>query len=137
MRFRKHFEWERGQRGIDITPLVDVVFQLLIFFLLTSSFVVTQTGIKINLPKAITSEALQEETVVIVINKKGLIFLNDKVVTVKELEEYLKDLPRRKSILLKADREASLGKIVEIWDLCRENGIERLNIATVQEEVEK
>ncbi|MCM8779063.1 MAG: biopolymer transporter ExbD [Candidatus Omnitrophica bacterium] len=134
MRFRRHFEWERGQRGIDITPLVDVIFQLLIFFLLTSSFVVTQAGIKVNLPKAITSEAIPEETVVITVNKNSIVFLNDKVVTIKELGNYLENLPKKKSILLKADKQASLGKIVEIWDLCREKGIERLNIATVQEE---
>ncbi|MCM8783555.1 MAG: biopolymer transporter ExbD [Candidatus Omnitrophica bacterium] len=134
MRFRRHFEWEKGQRGIDITPLVDVVFQLLIFFLITSSFVVTQTGIKINLPKAITSEALQEETVVILINKNDLIFLNEKAVTIKELGNYLEDLPRKKAIVLKADKKSSLGKIVEIWDLCREKGIDKLNIATVTEE---
>jgi len=134
MRFRRRFEWERGQKGIDITPLVDVIFQLLIFFLLTSSFVVTQAGIKVNLPKAVTSEALQEETVVIVINKNDVVFLNEKVVTVKELGNFLENLPKKKAILLKADKKSSLGKIVEIWDLCREKGIEKLNIATIQEE---
>ena len=134
MRFRRRFEWERGQKGIDITPLVDVIFQLLIFFLLTSSFVVTQAGIKVNLPKAVTSEALQEETAVIVINKNDVVFLNEKVVTVKELGNFLENLPKKKAILLKADKKSSLGKIVEIWDLCREKGIEKLNIATIQEE---
>jgi len=96
--------------------------------------VVTQAGIKVNLPKAVTSEALQEETVVIVINKNDVVFLNEKVVTVKELGNFLENLPKKKAILLKADKKSSLGKIVEIWDLCREKGIEKLNIATIQEE---
>lgn len=134
MRFRRHFEWERGQKGIDITPLVDVIFQLLIFFLLTSSFVITQTGIKVNLPKAITSEVLREETVVITINKNDLCFINEKAVTVNELKTFLEKLPKKSNILIKADKKSSLGKIVEIWDICREKGIERLNIATIQEE---
>ncbi|MCM8798287.1 MAG: biopolymer transporter ExbD [Candidatus Omnitrophica bacterium] len=134
MRFRRHFEWERGQRGIDITPLVDMIFQLLIFFLLTSSFVATQAGMKVNLPKAVTSEALREETVVITVNKNNLVFWEDKTVTLKELRDYLEGLSKKKSVLLKADKQASLGKIVEIWDLCREKGIEKLNIATLPEE---
>ncbi|MCM8766196.1 MAG: biopolymer transporter ExbD [Candidatus Omnitrophica bacterium] len=134
MRFRRHFEWERGQRGIDITPLVDMIFQLLIFFLLTSSFVATQAGMKVNLPKAVTSEALREETVVITVNKNNLVFWEDKTVTLKELGDYLEGLSKKKSVLLKADKQASLGKIVEIWDLCREKGIEKLNIATLPEE---
>ncbi len=133
MRFKRHFEWERGQRGIDITPLVDMIFQLLIFFLLTSSFVVSQAGIKINLPKAVTSDVLQEEIFVITVNKNDVVFLNDKPITLKDLGVKLDGVSKRKAVLLKSDKKASLGKVVEIWDLCRERGIEKINIATVQE----
>lgn len=133
MRFKRHFEWERGQRGIDITPLVDMIFQLLIFFLLTSSFVVSQAGIKINLPKAVTSDVLQEETFVITVNKNDVVFLNDKPITLKDLGVKLDGVSKRKAVLLKSDKKTSLGKVVEIWDLCRERGIEKINIATVQE----
>lgn len=134
MRFKRHFEWERGQKGIDITPLIDMVFQLLIFFLLTSSFVISQTGIKVNLPKAVTSDVLQEETFVIMINKSDAIFLNDKPVTISQLGSRLDTLSKKRSVLLKSDKKASLGRVVEIWDLCREKGVEKINIATIQEQ---
>jgi len=133
MRFKRHFEWERGQKGIDITPLIDMVFQLLIFFLLTSSFVVSQAGIKVNLPKAVTSDVLQDETFVITVNKNDVVFLNDKAITSSELAARLDSMPKKKSVLLKSDKKASLGKVVEIWDLCREKGMEKINIATIQE----
>lgn len=133
MRFKRHFEWERGQRGIDITPLVDMVFQLLIFFLLTSSFVVTQAGIRVNLPKAVTSDVLQEQILVITVNKDDVIFLNNKPITSEQLKRSLKSLSQKKSLLLKSDKRASLGKVVEIWDLCRQQGIEKINIATIPE----
>ena len=58
MHFKRHMEVEHGLRQIDIAPLIDMVFQLLIFFMLTSSFVV-QPGIKVNLPKAVTSEVVK------------------------------------------------------------------------------
>ncbi|MBU3912097.1 MAG: biopolymer transporter ExbD, partial [Candidatus Omnitrophica bacterium] len=61
MRLKRHVQFEKGH--LDIAPLIDCVFLLLIFFLLTSNFIF-QPGIKINLPKAVTSEVVQENTLV-------------------------------------------------------------------------
>lgn len=130
MRFKRHAKVEHGLTQIDIAPLIDMVFQLLIFFMLTSSFIF-QTGIKINLPKAITSEVLQEESKVIIISSENVIYLNDQVVTLKELERILKIAARKNTpLLIKADRRASLGRIVDVWDLCRDVGLSKVNIAT-------
>jgi biopolymer transport protein ExbD len=125
-------ELEKGQLSIDIAPLIDVVFQLIIFFMLTSSFI-TQTGIKINLPKAVTSEVVQEETLVVTISAEGLIYLNDRLLSIEELKDELQRAEiQGKPLLIKADRRASLGKVVEVWDYCREAGITQVNIATDQ-----
>ncbi len=133
MRFKRHFEWERGQKGIDITPLVDMIFQLLIFFLLTSSFVVSQAGIKVNLPKAVTSDVLDNEIFVITINKNDALFIADKPVSMKDISLKLESLSKKKAVLLRADKKSSLGSIVSVWDLCREKGMQKVNIATIQE----
>jgi len=126
-------ELEHGLRQIDIAPLIDMIFQLLIFFMLTSSFVV-QPGIKINLPKAVTSEVVKYENIEIAISSENVIYLNGKVVTLLELKNLFKQLPKGKqSIMIKADRRASLGRVVEIWDMCREAGVAQVNIATNQE----
>lgn len=131
MRFKRHVELEKGQ--LDIAPLIDVVFLLLIFFMLTSSFIF-QPGIKINLPKAVTSEVIHEKSIIILINSKNYIYLNDRVITMSELASRLSIAAKEnKPLLIKADRRASLGKVVEVWDLCRDEGISRINIATSQE----
>ena len=133
MRFRGKMELEHGLKQIDIAPLIDIVFQLLIFFMLTSSFIM-QPGIKINLPKAATSEVVKFENIEIVVTSESVIYLNANVVTMKELKSLFKQAAKRnQTILIKADRRASLGRVVEIWDAARELGITQINIATDQE----
>ena len=133
MKFKRHTKLEHGLGQIDIAPLIDVIFQLLIFFMLSSSFTF-QSGINVKLPKAVTSDIIKEENLIVTITSENIIYLNGVVTTLKELKRRLsqpniKDHP----LLIKADRRASVGRIVDIWDLCRNLGIERINIATNQE----
>lgn len=133
MRFKRHMELEHGLKQIEITPLIDMVFLLLIFFLLTSNFVM-QPGIKVNLPKAATSEIVQYENIEIIISAENVTYFNGKVLTAGELRNLIKQLAKRKQpLLIKADRRASLGRVVEVWDMCRDLGVTQLNIATNQE----
>jgi len=133
MRFKGRMELEHGLKQIDIAPLIDVVFQLLIFFMLTSSFVM-QPGIKVNLPKAATSEVVKIENIEILVTSESVTYLNGQVVTMQELNSLLKQAAKRdQSILIKADRRAALGRVVEIWDMARDLGISQINIATNQQ----
>lgn len=133
MRLKRHLEIEKGLKQLDIAPLIDVVFQLLIFFMLTSSFIF-QPGIKINLPKAVTSEIVKEKNLLITVTSENLIYLNNRPVTTRELVNELKTAAKEnRPLLINADRKASLGRVVEIWDLCRAQGISQVNIATNQE----
>ncbi len=128
MRFKRHVEFKKGQ--LDIAPLIDVVFLLLIFFMLTSSYIF-QPGIKINLPKAVTSEAIHEQNLIITINDKDIIYLNNRPLNLEQLKPHLKNAATEdRPLLIKADRKASLGKVVQIWDMCREAGLTQINIAT-------
>lgn len=133
MKFERHTKINTSFDQINIAPLVDVIFQLLIFFMLSSSFVF-QSGIKVQLPKAVTSEVIQEENLIITITSENVMYINDAIGTMKALEEELqKKTNATRLVLIKADRRASLGRIIDVWDLCRELGIERVNIATTQE----
>ena len=133
MRFKRHIELEHGLRSIDITPLIDMVFQLLIFFMLTSSFVV-QSGLKVNLPKAATGELSQEQGLIITVSRENMLFLDKKVITSKELKSaLLKARKNRMSVLIMADQRSSLGRVVEVWDMARDLGVEQVNIATDRE----
>jgi len=133
MRFKGRMELEHGLKQIDIAPLIDIVFQLLIFFMLTSSFIM-QPGIKVNLPNAVTSETVKAENIEILVTSENVTYLNGKVVTNNELKASLKQAAKRsQTMLIKADRRASLGRVVEIWDMARDTGVTQINIATNQE----
>jgi biopolymer transport protein ExbD len=133
MRFKRHMELEHGLKQIDIAPLIDMVFQLLIFFMLTSNFVM-QPGIKVNLPKAVTSELIKEEALEVSVSAENIVYLNGRVSTIGELKTAIRAVAKKNpSILIKADRRASLGRVVEIWDICREAGVSKINIATDQD----
>lgn len=129
-RLKRRTEIRKGQ--LDIAPLIDVMFLLLIFFMLTSNFVF-QPGIRVSLPKAVTSEVLGSESIVVSVTGQDLLYLQDKPISIGDLTKDLREAARQKrSLLLKADTGASLGRVVEIWDLCREYGIPQINIATTQ-----
>lgn len=130
MKFKRRSRLEAGHEQIDIAPLVDVIFQLLIFFMLSSSFTF-QGGISVKLPKAVTSDVIKEENVIITVTSEDVVYLNGKIATTKELKEFLgKDSVKAKPILIQADRRSSVGRVVDVWDMCRHVGIEKINIAT-------
>jgi len=130
MKFKRRLKIEKGM--VDLTPLVNVFFLLFIFFLFTSSFIF-QPGIKVSLPKALTSEVIQQEGVVITVTADDKIYLNEREISRKELVTNLKLLAKEKTpLLLKADSRASLGRIVEVWDTCRNEGVVQVNIATTK-----
>ncbi|NLE64565.1 MAG: biopolymer transporter ExbD [Elusimicrobia bacterium] len=133
MNFRKNIKSTRTF-AIDLTPLIDVIFQLIIFFMLSSSFT-TPTAIDVKLPKAVTSDAVNDDNMIIVISSENIIYHNNGVITIDELRELLgRPYNRKRPVLIKADRRASVGRIVDVWDIGRHLGIERINIATDQEE---
>ncbi len=129
-RLNRRTEIKKGQ--LDMAPLIDVVFQLLIFFMLTSNFVL-QPGISVSLPKAISSEVIRSENLVVTLTGQDLLFLNGEPITITDLTPRIREAAQEnKSVLLKADTQASLGRVVEIWDLCRDLGVSKINIATNQ-----
>ena len=130
MKFKRRLKMEKGM--IDLTPMVNIFFLLFIFFLFTSSFIF-QPGIKVSLPKAVTSEVMQLDNVTITVTKDDKIYLEDRQITREELLPRLKILAKEKmGLLIKADSRAPLGRIVEIWDACRAEGVSQINIATNQ-----
>lgn len=132
MKFKKHVKVESGLKQIDIAPLIDVIFLLLIFFMLTSSFIV-MPGINVKLPKAVTSDQVNTRTLTIVVSSEDIIYLKGDPRTPEELENMLKE-DTYESIFIKSDRDASLGAVVSVWDICKKLGIEKIGIATTYEE---
>ncbi len=132
LKFKRNLLKSPTINELSFTTLIAVIVLILILFMLSSSLTF-QNGIEVKLPKAVTSDTLQEKNSVISITNENVIYFNKSVVTIKELEKILKN-PKIQSrpFLIKADRRASMGRVVDVWDLCRKLGIEKLNIATNQ-----
>ena len=127
IKLQKHVRVKKG--ALDMAPLVDVVFLLIIFFMLTSSFV-SQPGIPVNLPKALTGQMLQQKKIVLTITKDNVFYLDNQKMDMKELKVELKKLAKgNESVYIRGDEQVTLGRIAEVWDLCRELGISQTNIA--------
>ena len=121
---------------IDMTPMIDCVFQLLIFFMVTTVFAV-QSGLKVDLPQASTSDAPPEKDLSITISEKGEMDLNGTMVTIDNLEEQLriqKDIFGSKVLVIKADNKSRHGVVVDVMDAAKIVGIEQLAIATDEKE---
>lgn len=130
MTFRKH---RRDVVTPDITPLVDVVFLLLIFFMLSTTFVVAP-GIRVNLPQA-QAEAVRHERkdVRIKIDPAGDLFLGERRVSPAELEAALVEavqLDRDALVVIEADEETAHKFVVDVMDRAKGAGLHRLAIAT-------
>ncbi|MDP8213782.1 MAG: biopolymer transporter ExbD [Candidatus Euphemobacter frigidus] len=121
-------ERKRSKIVINITSLIDVIFLLLIFFLVTSTFS-EQPALKIDLPRATTSGSGHTEDLVLAVTRKGNLYLDQKPVARGDLLGLLAEAARRKSepsLVLKADREVSYGLIVELMDISRRAGLEKI-----------
>jgi biopolymer transport protein ExbD len=126
MRFQHEFK--KAQLRVDITPLIDVVFLLLIFFMLGSQFVYT-TKIKVELPRARTAQMSTDTIVAITITSKNELYLDDKTITFAELNKIFKALTDGKITII-SDKETPFGTVIKVWDLARENNISQINIET-------
>jgi len=132
MRFKKRLTAESGLRQMEIAPLIDCVFLLLVFFMLTSSFVVVP-GINVKLPKAVTSESVERRTLTVIISSEDIVYLRGKPVSIPDLEKYMQKI-KADSVFIKADKDASLGVVVKVWDVCKKLGIEKIGIATTYQD---
>ena len=130
MRFKRRMELEYGLKAIAIAPLISVVFLLLFFFMLTSSFV-PQGSIPVTLPLAVTSDMVGQDTIEVMLLPDQAIALNGRNVDLVQLKSALTQVSRRNiAVLIKADRSAALASVAAIWDMCRDAGIKKINIAT-------
>jgi len=112
--------------------LTDIVLLLLIFFLLTSSFVV-QPGIKVKLPRAGSGQPEDADKIYLTITEKELIYLNQQRIDIKDLGQQLRILLAEKSgqvVVIRADKDLTLEATIRVIDLAKLAGAERFMIAT-------
>ena len=130
MRFRRAVE--RKEAAFDLMPLIDVVFLLIIFFMLTTSFRTIFQGIKVDLPTTTTKQEKIEQNIIITITKDNVLYLDKTRVTTSNLVSLLKKkLGGEKGlVMINADKLVRHGKVVEIMDLAKQAGADRVGILT-------
>ncbi|MCS7184829.1 MAG: biopolymer transporter ExbD [bacterium] len=117
---------------IDTTPLADMMFLILLFFIL-SGWVVEILGLKINLPKGEVREIKPSKQVLITITKDKEFYFENSKVGYDELIYRVKVLAKSdpsRQILIKSDRSIEYGFVIELLDILKKNGVERIGLLT-------
>ncbi len=131
MRFMERDQEEDTR--IDLTPLVDTVFLLLIFFMLASSFVIVP-GIKVELPQAVHERILREKQEIrITITRDNRIYVGRNRVDLDSLGKIFRERAKKAPstlVVINADSRALHGRVVEVMDLAKTAGLNNLAIAT-------
>ncbi len=127
-------EFERIKRQhvhIDIAPLVDVVFLLLLFFMLAFQLVADH-GFRVRLPEAATAQTQDMSEVEITVDAKGDLYVGKILVTLEELGGVLHGLwnSRDQPLIIRADRETSVGVLVRIMDIGQTAGFSSISVLT-------
>lgn len=118
--------------AFSYASLTDVVLQLLIFFLLSSAYVI-QSGVKVQLPAAVTGERGMRAQIVVSVTKEGAVYLNSKPIDRNGLRTGVSDLLKAggdPTVVIQADRSVSLQAAVEVLDIVKSAGGTRFLIAT-------
>lgn len=131
---RNSLRRNQDEKEIDMAPLIDMVFLLLIFFMVTTSFV-KETGIDVNRPAASTAELKDKGNILVAVSTEGDIFYEKQKIDMRSvrahIERSLAENPEG-SVVIIADRKSDTGIVVRVMDQCRLAGAKRVSIAAAR-----
>lgn len=135
MRFTRRL---KPQIHVDLVPMIDVVFQLVVFFMVSTTFIVTP-GIALTFPAAATSEPVAMTRVVVTVVSRDELYLNKERFDIPALSDKLAELKEtgsagqgeiQRTIVLEGDREIPYRLLIEVLDVLRKNGYRAVNLKT-------
>lgn len=129
---RSRFD-QRAESGneIELTPMIDMVFILLIFFIVSTSFI-REAGVVVDRPAASTAEA-QQVQVVVAIDADNILWMEGNTVDIRSLQSRVQQMKADKDnlgIIVAADVQSNSGVLVRVLDLCRQAGVQNVSVAT-------
>ena len=135
---KTHSFYEREEReliSINITPLIDIVFLLLVFFMLATSFIQKST-IEVNLSSGKTVKVEnQKNTVVLILNKKGQVYLNKKLINISNIRNEITNIieknPKHK-ILIKSHKKVAVQKVIRLIEEVRLAGTDNIKLINLE-----
>jgi biopolymer transport protein ExbD len=127
---RRHHQQDEDT-GIDLTPMLDVVFIMLIFFIVTSSFI-KEAGVEVQRPQAQTASPQDKGNILIAITADGQVWMDKKVVDVRSVRAHVErmrvDQPDG-AVVVQADQDARTGLVVQVMDQARLAGVQDVALA--------
>ena len=116
---------------INVTPFVDIMLVLLVVFMVAAPLL--DQGITVALPRAVSSQGLADSGLVITLTKEHVVYVGQDVVTLKELRQRLASVSGPHPVFIRADRNAYVSRLIELWDLCRDMGVNDVHVITLTE----
>ena len=129
MRRRRQHAAEESE--VDLTPMLDVVFIMLIFFIVTASFV-KESGIDINRPAAATAVRKERGNILVAITPTGQIWIDRRQIDIRAVRANIERLHAENpqgAVVIQADRDSKNGLLVEVLDAAKLAGVENISIA--------
>lgn len=121
--------------GLDLSPMLDVIFQLVLFFLVSTTFA-TLPGIQVNLPQSSTAQGTELSGITITVQADGRLWFNEQEATLQSLDSLLSEFDigelakETYPVVLSADEQITSGVIVGIFDSLRKNGFGAVSLRT-------
>lgn len=131
-RFRQMIsEDDSSEAGIDISPLMDCVFILLIFFIVTTTFV-EETGVEVDKPQAASSVRLEKNSILIALTAKGEVVYGGREIGISGVQPLVQRMLQKEDVpvIVQADSAANSGMLVRIIDEAKLGGAIKVSIAT-------
>lgn len=130
-RFRDASADNETETTIDMSPLIDCVFILLIFFIVTTTFV-EETGVEVDKPQAATASQLEKTSILIALTNKGEIVYGGREIGIAGVQPLVKRMLQKEDVpvILQADTKAETGLLVRIIDECKLAGAVKVSLAT-------
>jgi biopolymer transport protein ExbD len=124
----------RSSSGVNMTAMIDVLLVLILFFMVSSTLVKSR-GLAVKLPESKTADSETQNLLVVSIRQDGRLFLNDDPVDEGRLGPQLKEkrlATGQSTVIIRGDRTIPYARMVEVMDIARTAGMEKISLATVQ-----
>jgi biopolymer transport protein ExbD len=132
MQSRRHASEESEETGIDLAPMLDFVLNLLIFFIITTSFV-KEAGVTVNRQEALTAESKESGNILIAIRPNGDLWMDKRRVDLREVRPAIERLHVERpedTVVIIADRESRTDMLTQVMDQVKLGGVSEVSIAT-------
>ncbi|MET4000206.1 biopolymer transporter ExbD [Marinobacterium sp. MBR-109] len=132
MRQRLNLDMMENDAEIDMTPMLDIVFIMLIFFIVSTSFV-REAGVEIERPVSDTSEVQESQGVMLAITAQDEVWLDRQLVDIRMIRPTLERLKVEQpdlGVMIQADKDAKTGLLVQVMDQVKLSGVEQVAVAT-------